>query len=74
MKNSEQENESRLRTKATPIGEKNVCLRMLNQLLRKESTISDGECFLVEMLRQSHRSLGSITYVLSTGLAFGNRG
>ena len=45
-------------TYSTLIGEKNVGLRMLNHLLRKESTISDDECFLVEMLRQSHRSLG----------------
>ena len=56
-------------TYSTLIGEKNVCLRMLNHLLRKESTISDGECFLVEMLRQSHRSLGTICYDLNYDLA-----
>ena len=29
---------------------------------------SDGECFIAEMLRQSHRSLGTKFYVLSAEL------
>ena len=47
-------------------GVKNVCLRILTE---KESQISDGECFHAEMLRQSHRSLGTILYDLNYDLA-----
>ena len=63
------ETEGRERFQLDPQGERKMVSENAEPLLRKESRFSDGECFLVEMLRQSHRSLGTIRYDLKYDLA-----
>ena len=51
------------------IWRKNVCLKMRHEL---GNPFPDGECFLAEMLRQSHRSLGIMKYGFSLESALQN--